>query len=304
MSKTVVVVGFNRMPDGRIPFEPGWNTYTQFTATARLQSLGWNCLTINLDEAMSAQIEQMRHDPPAGVIVCNTPVTPASLKHLGRLKEMGLRIAAYGEADKVLQWDRVFHDHAAGAEALTRWLIAQGRRRILPFWRFPSRFSWIEQREAGYRRAMAEAGFEAIKPIHTPDLHLVADKQPFDDMVRLQMGFLQEALHGPNPVDALMCANDLHAAEAFEAVRRLGKVPGCDVLITGYDNTWLRDRRDPDRTIAPSASIDKGHAAIGVMLTELLLQRTRDELPDTPQQRSAEFELILPDGSSSASIST
>ncbi|MEM6331981.1 MAG: GntR family transcriptional regulator [Planctomycetota bacterium] len=305
MSRSVVVVGFDRMPDQRLASETGWETYAQFTASARLQELGWHCLTINPDEATRAQIEMLGEDQPAGVLFSRPLKTDATREILDRFSSLGLTIAAYGspDDDKALaQCDRVFHDHVAGSAALTRWLIEQGRRRILPFWRFPERFDWVDQREAGYRQAMNEAGLPALDAVRTPDLKLKGDQEPFDDVVRLQMGFLHNPLLDDEPLDALICANDLHAVEAAEAVRRLGKEPGKDVLIVGYDNTWKRDGRNPDRVDAPAATIDKQNDKVGVALADLLYDRIQGHLSQEPQQRAAAFSLITPDVSASQSL--
>ncbi|MEM1213180.1 MAG: GntR family transcriptional regulator [Planctomycetota bacterium] len=296
MSRTVVIVGFDRMPNERVASETGWETYAQFTASAKLQELGWHCLTINPDEATPAQIELLGQDRPAGVLFSRPLKTDATRQMIERFESLGLTVAAYGGPDEELlgQCDRIFHDHTAGAAALTHWLIEQGRQRILPFWRFPEHFGWIHERESGYQQAMSDAGLTALEPVRTPDLRLKADGEPFDDMVRLQMGFLYGPLLGDDPIDALMCANDLHAAEAAEAVRRLGKEPGKDMLIVGYDNTWQRDARNPDRIDPPAATIDKQNDKVGVALAELLYDRIQGRLPQEPQHLAAAYSLLTP----------
>lgn len=294
MSQTILVLGYETMPVERMREEQGWETYAQLTASTRLQECGYHYLTLNPETIEAAQLNRLRDDPPAGVLLPRF-VHPHACGHLlERMHQMGVPMAMYGDpTDRAVPpCDRVYHDHAAGAEALTRWLITRGRHRILPFWRFPAEQPWVRQRETGYERGMRDAGLEPLTPIRTPDLRLQDGKEPFDDMVRLQIGFLQDALGGPHPVDALICANDLHAVEAAEVVRRLGKTPGQDVLITGYDNTWQRDRRNPDRVDPPAASIDKNNARIGESLAELVLDRIAGKLPSEPQQRAAAFTLV------------
>lgn len=297
LSRTIVIVGFDPKLNQRIASETGWATYAQFTASARLQELGWHCLAINPEEATPAQIDLLGQDQPAGVVYSRPAQTAANHDLLQRFADLGLTIAAYGEPgdSAVTACDRVYHDHHAGAAALTRWLIEQGRRRILPFWRFPEPLGWVDQREAGYRQAMSDAGLDTLSPLRTPNLRCGNEGEPFNDAVRLQMGFLHEALCGDQPIDALMCVNDVHAAEAAEAVRRLGKQPGQDVAIVGYDNTWQRDTRNPERTDAPAATIDKHNDRVGLALADLLHDRIQGQLPQAPQQRAADFTLIVPD---------
>ncbi len=294
MASTILIVGLDSLPHKRLPYETGWDTYAQFAATARLQSMGYHCLAINPQTASAQQLAQMRNDGPAGVLVAYHRPSEQTQSTLDQLQSMGLMGVTYGSSDHDGAWDVVYHDHAAGAEALTQWLIGKGCRRIQPFWRFPDHRNWVTQREQGYCQAMQAAGLTPLVPVRTADLRVSGREEQFDDAVRLQMGFLHEALLGDEPVDALMCANDLHAAEAAEVVRRLGKTPGEDVLITGYDNTWQRDNRNPDRIDPPAATIDKANARVGEALVDLLLQRIKGDLPAQPQRRSTAHQLITP----------
>lgn len=296
MSRTVVVLGFDRLPEERIRDEQGWETYAQFTASARLQEGGYHLLTLNPQGLQRAYLTQFGQDPPAGLLVPRYVPSDAVHALMAHLAGAGVPVAVYGEPDAHAPTaDRIVHDHAAGAAELTRWLIARGRRRILPFWRFPAKQAWVHRREEGYRRAMQEAGLDPMTPLRTPDLRLAGGAEPFDDMVRLQVGYLHEVFRDGPSVDALMCANDLHAVEAAEVVRRLGLTPGRDVLITGYDNTFAGDHRNPRGADAPSATIDKQNAHVGRTLADLLLERIGGKLPASPQCRSTPFQLVVPE---------
>ncbi|MEM1026910.1 MAG: LacI family DNA-binding transcriptional regulator [Planctomycetota bacterium] len=292
MAQTILVIGFSELPNERIRSETGWDTYAQFSASARLQESGYHCLALNPDEVSPFHVRSFHSDPPAGVILCRPPRKERSREIVQQLDSLGLRIVAYDSDDEYPAWDRVYHDHTAGAATLTHWLIEQGRERILPFWRFPTPRKWIEHRELGYTQAMAEAGLDPLPALRTPDLRVKGEPEPFDDMVQLQMGFLHPYLFGDHPIDAIMCANDLHAVEAAEVVRRLGKEPGRDVLIVGYDNTWQRDRRNPRREDPPAATIDKRNGSIGIALAELLHERLHGDLPSAPQHRASDFALV------------
>ncbi len=294
MAQTILVIGFSELPNERVRSETGWDTYAQLSAAASLQEAGYHCLALNPDEATPHHIRSFQSDPPAGVVLCRPPRNERSRDIVQQLASLGLRIVAYDSDVEYPSFDRVYHDHAAGAAALVEWLVGQGCKRVLPFWRFPTPRKWIEHREQGYFEAMMKAGLEPLPPLRTPDLRLKGDPEPFDDMVQLQMGFLYEPIVGDNPIDAIMCVNDLHAAEAAEAVRRLGCTPGRDVLIVGYDNTWQRDNRNPRREDPPAATIDKRNGSIGDALAGLLCARLNGELPNEPQHRAAAFELITP----------
>jgi DNA-binding LacI/PurR family transcriptional regulator len=87
-------------------------------------------------------------------------------------------------------------------------------------------------------------------------------------------GYLVEYFVGPNPPDAVMAASDGPANIVAAALRLFGKVPGRDVLVTGYDNYWkgLSDQA------APAATVDKRNGEIGRALVDLVLARAAGKL--------------------------
>ena len=99
-------------------------------------------------------------------------------------------------------------DHEAGAYALTKWLIGQGRKRILRFWQVavggPSEVQpWLTKLNAGYERAMRECGVSRASrgnfdPANTT---LTIAREDFELQSRLMAGYLVEHLRGPNAID-------------------------------------------------------------------------------------------------------
>ena len=101
--------------------------------------------------------------------------------------------------------DAVTSDHEAGSYALTKWLISQGRKRILRFWQLavsgPSEVQpWLTQRNAGYERAMRECGVEPLPAVEIfdPGYHNFNNtEEDFKLQSRLMAGYLVEHLAWP-----------------------------------------------------------------------------------------------------------
>ena len=77
-----------------------------------------------------------------------------------------LPVVVNDDGPTLSQYDRVISDHEIGAYELTSWLLGQGRRRILPLWGVDRERYWVKMREAGYQRAMREAGLEPLPAVY------------------------------------------------------------------------------------------------------------------------------------------
>lgn len=128
--------------------------------------------------------------------------------------------------NSVINPDRmmVVVDNVAGAYAATRHLLDLGRRRILHI-RGPVGNIDAEEREIGYRRAVAEAANAGAAKV-------VAGNFTEDSGACA----VQTLIEAGNEVEAIFAAND---AMAFGAIRALGeagrRVPD-DVAIVGFDD--------------------------------------------------------------------
>jgi DNA-binding LacI/PurR family transcriptional regulator len=211
----------------------------------------------------------------------------------------GVQVVAYGSDRDARPWDRVVSDHAAGAAKLTRWLIEQGRRRVLRFWRFPEPRPWRLERDRGHELAMRELGMDPLPAVVTAspansDRDALYQDEEYEGLIAMIMGYLYPYLRGGRePIDAIMTATDRHALEVGEAVTRLGLRPGIDVAIVGYDHSYPYLMDGYPGAIPPAATADKNNDRIGRAMCDLLLARLRNELPADPQVVAVDPSLIV-----------
>lgn len=285
MANTIVLV--THLPDVDRP-EADESTLgaidTAIAAAAR--AAGKHVLALHGEALNDRDIGLLLDDPPMGVVVGGAvadyaPRRDALLKLVGRVP----LVVNSGDA----LWegcDRVISDHAAGAYELTRWALAQKRRRLVCLWPKPPLHYWVRERLEGYRRAMTEAGAEVLAPLHLqhewdPNDH---SAEAFDVRVREVAGLLVDQLIPQPRIDGILAASD-HVAYVVAAACRLCNVKVHEqVLVMGYDNASACPERAFEST-GPVATVDKANAAVGRRMIELLLERIAGNLP-------AEYQLI------------
>jgi len=290
MTNTVAILGADDV--SHQPFSRGVDKSINFTVARLLEQAGHHVLAVNPKGADLREGASLACARPLGVVVAyNVGESSQGQAMIAECHDHGVPVVAYGDAPGLARFDHVDSNHEHGAYALTRHLVARGRRRILRFWCLPGDKHWLQQRNRGYERAVREAGLAALPMVRTPHLD-ARSRAEFDHLVRVLAGYLSEHVRGPHAIDALMTGTDLHAIQAGAALRLLGIEPNRDILIVGYDNTW-RDlpEREWERT-RPVATVDKHNDAIGACLVELLLARVVGKLPPEPQRRVIEPELV------------
>ena len=141
-------------------------------------------------------------------------------------------------------------DNAAGVYQATHYLIEKYNRPayMLPL---PQEHTTNCDRYAGYRHAMAEAGYEKLIQSHTV-IGEISDSDPtYWPLSRnWEPGFqaaqkLFDLAAGPMSV---VCPNDFHAQGLYEAARQRGLTVGRDVVVTGFDDCLLARRLSPALT--------------------------------------------------------
>lgn len=146
-------------------------------------------------------------------------------------------------------------DSFAGAQAVTEHLIAGGHRRIGMVSGRPDLQS-AQQREAGYRQALIEAGI----PVED-DLVTVGAYDP--GLARASAHRLLSTVERPT---AIFCANDISAIAVIEATRELGlSVPG-DVSIAGFDNIPESALCDPPLTTVEQPIREMGRRSVEMLI--------------------------------------
>jgi LacI family transcriptional regulator len=230
-----------------------------------------------------------------GVMLCNTDEDPAKearyLDLLTRRRIDGLVVGPTSESTELLQsllrrgvpfvivdrWvegvaaDSVRGDSHGGAYAATRHLLQTGFRRIALIGG-PATVSTADEREAGYRAALAGAGV------------------PVDPALICRGSYRQTGgydatralLAAAHPPDAIFAGNSLIALGALEAVRSLGRRVPEDVALISFDDFPYAAVALPFLT-----AVVQPAAEIGRQAARMLLERLAD--PAAPPRA-----LILP----------
>lgn len=275
--------------------QSGWMDYLAQGSLEAIRTAGLHALILNPHRLQDQYLASFSADSPRGaVLMCAGDKPEYFLKVARRLKSSGVHVVLHGDDEAYTQYDRVTCDHEAGAYKLTQWLIARGRKRILNFWPAPAKDYWFKGRQAGYERAMREAGLEPLPTASVP--HLAEDAfsgHGFEKAARHLAGYLAEHLTGPGSVDALMLASDGFAPATIAACRLFGKEPGTDILIAGYDNYWADLPERELEPTPPSVTVDKNNLELGSQMVQLVLRRENGDLPAAAQRVLVDPELVV-----------
>lgn len=154
--------------------------------------------------------------------------------------------------------DLVRSDDEGGTAQAVRYLIAQGGERTA-YIGGTRHTGPSDRREAGYRRALAEAGREV------------------DESLILRGEFTRGAgraaaevlLARPDRPDAIACANDLIAIGVLDTARALGlSVPG-ELAVTGYDDIDAASLVTPALTTVVNPARQVGRSCADALLRQL-----------------------------------
>ena len=279
---------------------PGWSDeFLALDVVRRLSLMGRHVSLLNALSLPDGGLDAVFEARPGGMVVTNAVNgDPLAMAALARCRERGIPAVAYGNAPELCAFDRAYSDHRAGSRDLTRWLVARGRRRIVPFLPFaPTRF-WERERLAGYAEAMREARLE-------PQHDVVFGSSELGDFntaetFRLYTSLALSALvalrrDGGELPDALLCLNDDWAMPALAAIRDLGLVPNRDILVAGYDNMTHRPRHDFLGNLTPAVTVDKHNERSSEDLAALIVARMDGTLPPEPQARIHAHEVVVLD---------
>lgn len=275
--------------------QSGWSDYIGHGAVHAIRQQGLHAFALEPDRFTKDGIATFLAEQPSGVFITDvgTPSSAALLQCAGELRRKGVPVVVYGDAPEMAGFDRVTSDHEQGSFLLTRWLIEQGRRRILPLAPEPATGYWMPLRRAGYERAMREAGLQPLETLEVPSSTQSTYAAMLHSNARAWSSFLGDYLQGATPVDALMLSSDGGVTPAAEACRLLGREPNRDVALVGYDNYWLESPEREFEPTAPQATVDKLNLKMGAALIDLLCDRIAGKLPPEPQRRVVQPQLVV-----------
>ena len=275
---------------------PSWSDgFLALDIVRQLSNAGRHVSLVNAGTLSPDDLDALFAAPPAGMFVKDSVYAdPLAMRALERCREAGIPSVAYGNAPELRGYDRVYSNHRAGSRDLTRWLLARGRTRIVPFFPFaPTRF-WEHERIAGYEEAMREAGLEPAPCVVFGSASVSAEQTA--ENFRLNAALALSALvalrrDGAAP-DALLCLNDDWAKPALAAIHNLGLAPNRDILVAGYDNMARGAGFDVFCPLRPDVTVDKHNERSAEDIAELLLARMAGTLPPEPQARIHVHEIV------------
>ncbi len=218
---------------------PRWSLDVAMQARDLLYAKGLHALRLNPQNLHPRQLRLPPEELPMGLIVFeNNDTIPENTRTLEAFARSEVPIAALTKTAPVPSASTVCPDYRRGTYDLTRWLLARGRRRILPCWTHSVGHQppvSCADRLAGYQEAMEEAGQTPLEPVLCglpPSEH--SEAASFEASVHMAAGHLVRYINDGTEVDAILTVSDCAARVVSAAVRVLGRLPREDLDIAGF----------------------------------------------------------------------
>jgi LacI family transcriptional regulator len=188
-------------------------------------------------------------------------IAPAGLDHsyLSSETERGTAVVFVDRPPGYLAADAVVSDNRAGTVAGVRHLIENGHRRIAYLGDLSS-IPTAQQRFAGFRDALRDAGLEFDSQLVRQDLHTIEAAQ----------ATATELLTGSSPPTAVFSGQNLVTIGTIRALRTAGLQ--YRTALIGFDDFPLADLLEPSVTV-----IAQDPAAIGKLAIEILFRRIQGD---------------------------
>lgn len=173
------------------------------------------------------------------------------------LLEQNIPFVAHGRSEGLSGFSLLDMDSKTGFANAARFLLGLGHQRI-GLLNAPSTYNFSAARLAGYHQALGQ-----------PDNHLVLET----DLTETS-GYTQTKTLLERQATAILCANDLIAIGAMQAVREAGLTIGQDISIVGYDDIPSAAYTNP-----PLTTIQQPSRAAGRRLAQMLLEQMNGAAP-------------------------
>jgi len=244
--------------------------FTELTAAIQkaFLDLGRSVFLSNSDEAPARQdqfIATMREYNADGLVIC--PAQGTDVATLRRLKDQGIACVLMSRDVAGSGLDYAGHANTRGMFMATEHLISLGHRTIAMLGGSDLTSTGYERR-LGYREALAAHGIAVRPDLMVPGV----PSRSFGATT------IRQLIAGPNPPTAAVCFNDVIAFGVMLGLRQIGREPGRDFAVFGYDDLAEAELWTPALS---TVAIDSH--GIGATAARLLLHRIDD--PDGPPQR-------------------
>lgn len=226
-----------------------------------------------LEELLQKDIDGLIIEPSKSQLSCRHPGLYENLE-----KYQIPYIFIQGIYTEMKDKPHILMDDARGGYLVTKYLLAQGHRRITGFFKADD-IQGI-QRHKGYVRALQEAGIP-----YDPDLVVwfhTEDRRSKPSMMVKEMVKTGSLPHG------IVCYNDQIAVQVIESLEDCGLQVPKDISVTGYDNSLYAQRGTGITTIAHPQE------RLGEMAAELILEKINGvSEEDSKVERLIQPELIV-----------
>jgi LacI family transcriptional regulator len=241
--------------------------FTELTAAIQraFLDLGRTVFVSNSDEDPARQdqfIATMREYNADGLVIC--PAQGTEAESLRRLREQGIACVLMSRDVAGSGLDYAGHANHRGMSLATEHLIGLGHRRIAMIGG-ADLTSTGRERRAGYRETMLARGLPLAPELMvsgTPSRSLGAQ-------------VIKRLLQLDDPPTAAVCFNDVIAFGVMLGLRQIGREPGRDFAVFGYD-----DLAEAELWTPALSTVGIDSHAIGTTAARLLLERI--ENPDAP----------------------
>ena len=238
---------------------------------------GYTVVFCNTDESVSKEkmyLQMLMEKRVDGILL-----VPAlnGLDSTALIRKQNIPVVVLDRRLPELMTDVVRCDSEGGAHELTRLLLSLGHREIAIL-NGPKGVSTSEDRLAGYRRALTEAGI----PINL--------KREYHGAFNQESGFemTHQALAEAQKPTALFAVNNFIAIGALKALQELDlRVPE-DVAVVGFDDLPSALVTFPFLTVAAQPAYEMGRRAI-----EILLKRLDEGSSDHYQEVVLPAEIVI-----------
>lgn len=233
--------------------------------TQELSDKGYLCLLANTDNDPQQELtylELFQSRCVAGILLMATVLTP---RHQEMLRQCTVPVVVIGQQSQNVPC--VYHDDFHAARELMDCLIQRGRRKLVYIGVTEQDVAAGLNRHQGVRAALTQAGLSPDIPTRL---------SPFT--VEGGRAAMEELLVECPDLDGVMCATDLIALGAMDALRTAGKRLPEEVSVAGIDDSWAGVHVSPKLTTAHFYYEDCGAEAARLLLS-MTHEKNRSNAP-------------------------
>jgi LacI family transcriptional regulator len=207
----------------------------------------------------------------SGIILHPIELDDALVEHIDKA---AIPIVLFDVINNGLKFDNVCNDDRLGMKEITRLVLGKPYHNIV-FMNIRENSAPASERLAGVYEALAEAGKDRASIKVYTNTHTNA------------YSLTRSLMMQPDRPDCLLCANDMVATQAMEAIYDVGLAVPDDVALTGYDDvSYARVLR------VPLTTVSQPKTTAGRQCVNLLHQRIMKNGPDHPVKLMLKPEII------------